>query len=104
MNSADEDAILRAESADEMRRLSAEHAWQSVLNEKLGREVIWQILEWAGCFQVSYVKGDSHETAFREGMRNIGLRVMDAIDPDTLRKMQAEAAHREDNFRAADSE
>jgi hypothetical protein len=37
-----------------------------------GRRLISRILGLSGVFRLSYEKGDTHETAFREGQRNIG--------------------------------
>lgn len=44
------------------------------------RRVLQAILDYALVFQRSHVVGDSHETAHREGMRDVGLWLMEMID------------------------
>lgn len=46
-----------------------------VMSDGRGRRVVWRLLEQAGVFRLSYT-GDALSTAFNEGQRNIGLRLM----------------------------
>jgi hypothetical protein len=46
----------------------------ALMATRAGRNVMWGLLEEAGLFLVSFA-GDSHATAFNEGMRNAGLRL-----------------------------
>lgn len=46
-----------------------------VMSDGRGRRVVWRLLEQAGVFRLSYA-GDALSTAFNEGQRNIGLRLM----------------------------
>jgi hypothetical protein len=41
-----------------------------------GNRVLWQIFEWTRMYQRVAAPGDPHETYFRDGERNIGLRIL----------------------------
>ena len=62
-----------------------------------GRRVAWWLLEMGGVYRSSFTI-DSHVTAFNEGRRDIGLRLMAKlmdVDPDAYARMVNE--HRSDN-------
>src|SRR6185369_17682745 len=63
--------LERRTRMDELNDLS-----KYVLNTRAGRKYIWNILVMCGVNQLSYHRGDTHETAFREGERNIGNRIL----------------------------
>lgn len=48
-----------------------------VMRSKQGRRFIWRLLTWAHVFQTSFT-GNS-ETFFREGERNIGVKLINEI-------------------------
>lgn len=48
-----------------------------------GERVLAQILVRCRLWERSYVPNDTHETARREGMRDIGLWIMEALNADT---------------------
>lgn len=48
------------------------------------RRVLAQILVRCQLWERSYVPGDSHETARREGMRDIGLWIMEIVNDDPI--------------------
>lgn len=50
-----------------------------LMRSKQGRRVAWRLLDQAGVFRLSYA-GNSNDTIFREGMRNMGLRLMAQIN------------------------
>ena len=65
---------------------------RSVLKTSAGRNVLWQVLEQANVFGISYT-GESNSTFFNEGMRNIGNRLLAHIqqaNPDAFLLMQKE--------------
>ena len=53
-----------------------------------GSRVLWQIFEWARMYQRVAAPGDAHETYFRDGERNIGLRILAALisEPEATRR------------------
>lgn len=48
----------------------------AVMEQKEGRSWIYGMLADAHMWTPSYVRGDSHATAFQEGERNAGLRLL----------------------------
>lgn len=48
-----------------------------IMRSKQGRRFVWRFLTWTHLFKTSFT-GNS-ETFFREGERNIGVRLMDEI-------------------------
>jgi hypothetical protein len=48
--------------------------------DEKGRRVLAQILTRCQLWERSYVAGDPHETARREGMRDVGLWIMEIIN------------------------
>ena len=60
--------------ADEFRDFSA------VFGTPQGRRVLATILVYSRVWLPTYVEGDSHETARREGMRDVGLWLMETIN------------------------
>lgn len=51
---------------------------QWVMSDKRGRRHVWRQLELAGVYRLSYT-GEAQGTAFNEGRRNDGLRLLDEI-------------------------
>ncbi len=56
-----------------------------------GRRVLWQILAWAHMYRPVAAKGDPYMTYFRDGERNIGLKIMISMnaEPSTERPERA---------------
>lgn len=63
--------------------------YRRVFATEEGGRVLADILARAGVMQSSYTIGDSHETAFREGRRRLGLELVEMInsDPEALTKL-----------------
>lgn len=59
--------ILRMRDLDDLR-------W--VLSNIKGMRFVWRIWGMCGTFRASYVQKDSTHTAFNEGQRDIGLRLL----------------------------
>ena len=91
-NAADKVQVKKAEGRVARIRLARENETRYVMNSVLGRKFIWRYLGECGVFRKSFT-GNS-ETFFREGERNIGLKLMaDVTDscPDAYLLMQKEA-------------
>lgn len=68
-----DDLALQEEKA---RRLETDDLkW--LMSDKRGRRVMWRLLETTGVYRSSFT-GNS-ETFFREGQRNVGLRLLSDI-------------------------
>lgn len=79
-----EEMIARIKRLDDIR-------W--ILSNAKGRRFLWWVLELCGVFRASYVSRDSNQTAFNEGNRDIGIRVLatvQAADSKAYSQMQDE--------------
>ncbi len=54
--------------------------FRSVFATPAGRRVLWSLLDWCGLFRPVAVKGDPYETYHRDGRRDIGLRIIRALE------------------------
>lgn len=77
--SAEEDRATgaKARAEQEARWEIEDLAW--LLSSKRGRRVMWRLLTNAGVYRLSYTQGDASATAFNEGQRNLGLRLLSLI-------------------------
>ena len=48
-----------------------------------GRRVLYEILAWSHLFASTFVPGDACATHWREGGRDVGLRILAALAPET---------------------
>lgn len=88
------DAVFDGEEVEAVRLL---------LQDEYGRRALWQVLEHAGLYQLSFRPGSSaEETAFREGRRSVGLYVLNLIftaNPEAYTILRTEAAARAERKR-----
>ena len=69
---------------------------KNILQTKAGRNVLWQIMEQANVFGLSYT-GDAKSTFFNEGARSAGNRLLVQIQqasPESFLLMQKERMDR----------
>lgn len=69
-----------------------------LMSDAKGRHFVWRLLQRFGVYQLSYVQGDPAHTAFHEGRRNEGLKLMSQIMqhcPGRFTEMQKEASKHE---------
>lgn len=92
------DPRVAAQKAEEKRfrliTLKLQEDLQKLSRQVEFRRVCWKILELAGVFKLSYVAGDTHETALREGRRSVGndlLALLHSVDPGLFVQMQKES-------------
>lgn len=94
LNIADETKVkgrnkrLKAKEELKLRLIS------NFLSSKDAREWMYDLLSDCHLYAPSHVPGDSHSTAFREGERNIGLRVLSDIPTEAYALMLSEARER----------
>ncbi len=77
------------------RRYSAEalrRDFSATFTDARAQRVLYKILEWGHVYQPAHVAGDSHATAFRDGERNLALRILAAIitEPEADAQTRAE--------------
>lgn len=76
----DEEAIATTAeqaAAQELRWEVSDWIW--LMSSKRGRRVVWRLLKNAGVYRLSYQPGDALGTAFAEGNRNQGQRILALI-------------------------
>ena len=60
--------------------------FRSVFATPAGRRVLWTLFDWCGLYRPVAVKGDPYETYHRDGRRDIGLRILKALDTEPLER------------------
>lgn len=68
---------------------------QAIMGDAAGRRFMWRLLGQTGVYRSSFT-GEPHGTIFREGERNVGLRLLAIINrhcADEYAEMQKEHAH-----------
>lgn len=68
--------------------------WRWLLGDQRGRRIVWALLEDGGVFRSSFDPERPAVTAFHEGQRNGGLRVLHQVmqaDPSAYELMAREA-------------
>ena len=80
-NSADQEDVRKATSKDKVRESQTTRDIREVWGSPAGRRYLRGLLELAGVYRVSHVMGAeaTHDTAFREGMRNLGLAMISDV-------------------------
>lgn len=63
-----------------------------------GRRVLWQILAWGRMYAPVAKTGDPHMTYFRDGERNIGLRIMQAMNAEPAERADRAISQEENNL------
>lgn len=91
-NAADSKRVEKSAKVERRSRQQELRDLRGILQNQSGRRFYWRLLEVCGTFELSYLRGDTHETAFREGGRNIGNRLLsDLMEADkTLYSIMAE--------------
>lgn len=80
-NAADERQVKGAKIKEKNQRLQELDDVKNILSSQVGRRFFWRYLGECGVFQSSFT--GSSETFFREGSRNIGLKLLaDLNDAD----------------------
>jgi hypothetical protein len=84
-------ANLDRQRREEIKRLRDESDFKWLMADKRGRRIVHAMLAETGLYQTSFT-GNS-ETFFREGARNVGLKLLakvEALTPDNYIKMLQE--------------
>jgi hypothetical protein len=78
---ADEIEFAERQKASSLRREEERAGLGVVLSTKGGRLTVWRLLDMAGVYRLSFT-GDALWSAFREGERNIGNKLLAEIMAD----------------------
>lgn len=82
-NAADETQVNNRKRSARRRDKAKTEALHRFLTDPAGRAWMWDLLSVCGNFQTSFDDNPSR-MAFKEGSRNIGLRLLSEISPDAL--------------------
>jgi hypothetical protein len=63
---------------------------QVFLGSVQGRKVLYEIFTWANLFRPVFIPGDPYATHYRDGERNIGLKILATLNAEPVAP-QAEA-------------
>lgn len=78
-NATDTRKIRRARTKDRLRQIQALKDLEDILATAGGRRWILSLLRRCRIYSVTYAGEATHETAFQEGERNIGLHVLGVL-------------------------
>ena len=93
-NAGDEAQVDRRKRAVKIQEQKRANDLKAVMDTPQGRAVLWRVLAYCGVFQSSFVAGQSDTTAFKEGQRNVGLKLLAQLQehcPEQYRKAETEA-------------
>jgi hypothetical protein len=95
---AQEKALADNSERNKLTLLTEQEDFKWLMGNKRGRRIVWRLLERTGVYRSSFT-GNS-ETFFREGMRNVGLALLDqvhTITPDQFAVMLKEQKESKDD-------
>jgi len=96
-NAADREQVKKAKQKQEDRLKDHRHDVVEILSSESGRRFYWELLSYCGVFELSYQENRENHVYFKEGMRNVGLKLMSeatGFSPDLFYKMMDEAVKR----------
>lgn len=64
------------------RQVAIAQSYKQVFGTPEGKRVLNDILKHAHVIEPSYIRGDAHETSYREGERNMALRLLAMLNID----------------------
>lgn len=97
-NAADRRQVQEVEKKSHLQREQELNDFRFIMQTPEGRRYVWRLLREAGVFRTSFT-GNS-ETFFREGMRNMGLMIMNDLNeacPERYLQMTNEARKLEES-------
>lgn len=105
-NAADPKQVKAADKKEKEQDRQEGEDIKSVLSTPAGRRFIWRYLGICGIFQSSYT-GESAETFFNEGKRNVGLALLNdvtGVSPEAYLQMMQEAQEEPEDKKPAETE
>lgn len=74
-NASDAKQIQAAGSKAKMRQEALKERIKAQLSTRMGRRYVWDILDFCGIYDTTF-RHDTHQTAFAEGARMVGLKLL----------------------------
>lgn len=85
------DFFGRKKKADpETEREQMDIAYRMTFGSETGRAVLNDLVKFGHLYETSYISGDEHETAFREGERNFLLYILSRVQLPSERENHLE--------------
>lgn len=97
-NAGDPGQVKAAKKARKLQDMTEDELLGRTLDTYEGRAVVWKLLETCHVFATSHRAESTHQTAFLEGERNVGLQIWAdvlRVRPKVYPVMSGEAAERE---------
>lgn len=96
-NAANQKDVKDATKREKRTRLQELQDLAWVLSTSKGRRFYWRLMEFCETMRLSYTRGDTHETAFRQGMANVGHKLLaDMMDANKESYMLAREENTEE--------
>lgn len=92
---SDPEAVAATKRTVKAKAMTRREDVATVLSTPAGRRFVWAMLGKCGVFSLSYTRGDTHETAFNEGKRQVGNPIFAEIQsehPEAYALMASESA------------
>ena len=70
------------------KMLASVSHYKKVFGSEQGKKVLYDLARNHFLLRPSYVKGDTYETAFNEGQRNVVLRILSILKMDELQLIE----------------
>lgn len=93
-NAADPESVARRKTEAGRRDKRLDATLQGIMSVQHGREWIWDLLGFCRVYHQSFVQGEPDSTAFNEGRRSVGNKLLAdivRIAPETYIAMMKEA-------------
>ena len=82
-NASDPEAVNAARKKSARYKYKRLEVIKALLSQRETRQWLYEIMEWCHVFHTTFVQNQPDSSAFREGERNIGLRLLsDLIEAD----------------------
>ena len=97
-DAGDEGQVKKKKTKAQIHKEQNREDLKAILDMPGGRRFLWKLLEECGVYKISFI-GEPYQTAFNEGKRQIGLRLIEDIFdayPHAYTGMRVEATHRKE--------
>jgi hypothetical protein len=78
-DAGDETSVEKRKTLKQLQKELEDEQLKQILDTKAGRAFFWRLLQYCRVFSTTFSPGLSDQSAFNEGMRNVGLKVLKDI-------------------------